>query len=599
MRRTAYDADFCVVGGGLAGMIAAIAAARRGAKVVLVQDRPVLGGNASSEIRMHVCGANGENVRETGILEELMLDNLYHNSTPTYALWDAVLYAKAQYQENLTLLLNCTVNRVTITDDWRASVLASRIKAIHGYQLTTETEITVTAPLFADCSGDGVLAPLTGADYRMGREGRDEFGEGIAPPVADTKTMGMTCLLQAREHDTPQPFAPFAWAHTYRSEADLRGRGARIHRTNFWWMEVGGEWDSIHDTERCREELLKIAFGVWDYMKNHAPDKALYANFALDWQGFLPGKRESRRYCGDHILTQHDIEAAGCFDDIVAYGGWTMDDHFPAGFYHPEAGTIFHPAPSPFGIPYRSLYSRNVANLFCAGRCHSATHSAMSATRVMGTTSLMGQAVGTAAAIATRHHLTPRAVYEQKIPELQAALMDDDCWLPGHRRAIPEPCRSALLAAATGNVEALRSGMDRGGEYWEAPLGIAVTYAFDAPVTLREIRLVCDSDLDRTDPSRGNGTLRNMRFYAAKGDTPFHPPSTLLRAFRLEGLSPDGTWHTLHRTTDNFQRLVRISPVVSGQWPVVSAIRLIPEATWGHPLARLFAFDCTQACPSG
>ncbi len=586
MKNESISVDFCVVGGGLAGMIAAISAARHGAKVALIQDRPILGGNSSSEIRMHVCGAHGTDHRETGLIEELMLDNYFYNYTPNYSMWDAVLYGKAQYQKNLTLIMNASVNSLEMD--------GKRIMSVRAWQTTTETWITVSALLFADCSGDGILAPLSGADFRIGREGRSEFNETIAPEVSDKKTMGMSCLFQAREHDKAQPFTAFPWAYSYSSEevSWLDGRGVNIFGTNFWWMEVGGEVDSIHDTEKCREELVKIAFGVWDYLKNYAPEKDQFANFSLDWQSFLPGKRESRRYYGDVILNQNDVEAAGRFDDIVAYGGWSMDDHFPAGFYHRGHGTIYHPAPSPFGIPYRSLYSRNVDNLFCAGRCHSATHSAMSATRVMGTTSLMGQAVGTAAAIAVRDSLSPRRVYERKLAELQQTLMDDDCWIPWHGREVSALCRSAKLFAPGESPEPLRNGIDRpisnDDNGWTGKLGEAIEYRFDSEVDLTEARMTFDSNLNRTDPSRGKGQSRllNMRYYRGLHDLPFTPPSTLIRDFRIEALSADGVWLCVAHSHDNFQRLVRVPLHVR-----TKGVRLIPETSWGAETAHLFAFE--------
>ncbi|MDZ4199864.1 MAG: FAD-dependent oxidoreductase, partial [Kiritimatiellia bacterium] len=394
MKQETRRADVCVVGGGMAGLVAALAAARHGARVVLIQDRPVLGGNASGEIRMHICGAHGPDNRETGILEEILLENHYRNPQTNYSIWDGLLYGKALVQPRLELALNCSVN------DCRMD--GNRIVSVTGWQLTTETRLTVEAGLFVDASGDGILAPLSGAEFRLGREARAEFDESIAPVEGDRKTMGMSCLFQAREYATPQTFISPDWAYRFTKPEDLNGRGCHLRKTNFWWMEVGGEQDTIHDTERLRDELVKIAYGVWDYIKNHAPDREEFSHWALDWMGYLPGKRESRRYVGDHVLRQSDIEAGGRFDDRVCYGGWSMDDHFPAGFYHPEQGTIFHPAPSPYGIPYRSLYSRNIANLFCVGRCHSATHVAMSSTRVMATTSGMGQAAGTAAALAIR-----------------------------------------------------------------------------------------------------------------------------------------------------------------------------------------------------
>ncbi len=569
MRQEAHRVDFCVVGGGMAGLIAALAAARRGAKVALVQDRPVLGGNASSEVRMHICGAHGPNLRETGVLEEINLENHYRNPLPNYSVWDTVLYGKARYQDNLELLLNCSVNRCEME--------GPRIRSVTGWQLTTETWHTIEADLFADCSGDGILAVLSGAEYRVGREARSEFGESIAPLEGDRRTMGMSCLLQAREYSSPQQFIAPEWAHSYTKPEDLRGRNAHIRKTNFWWMEVGGEWDGIHDAEKCRDELLRIALGVWNYIKNHSPEKDEFANWALDWQGFLPGKRESRRYVGDHIMTQHDIEAAGRFDDLVAYGGWTMDDHFPAGFHHPEAGTIFHPAPSPFGICYRSLYSRNIENLFCAGRCHSATHAAMSATRVMGTTSVMGQAIGTAAALAMRAGLGPREVYEKRIRDLQQFLMEDDAYLPWLSRPVPELSATAALSSSRGDPGVLRNGVDRPvadeDNGWFAPLGEWVEYRFGSPVSLREARIVFDSDLNRMDTSRGI-TARNMRsFYALDAD-PWHVPETLVRGFRLEAQGTAGEWRVVLREENNYQRLVRIPLEIEAE-----AVRIVPEAT--------------------
>ena len=587
MREEKHTYDFCVVGGGMAGMIAALAASRRGLRVALVQDRPMLGGNASSEIRMHICGAHGPNRRETGILEELVLDNHAINANVNYSIWDAVLYGAARTQPNLDLFLNCTVTA--------CSMDGSRIQSIRGWQLTTETWHQISAPLFADCSGDGILAPLSGAAFRIGREGRAEYGESIAPEQADNKTMGMSCLFQPREYPTPQTFVPPAWAYRFEKPEDLRDRGWDLCGTNFWWVEVGGDsGDILHRAEICRDELLKIVFGVFDFIKNRAPDRERFANWALDWVGFLPGKRESRRYLGDHVLTQLDVAAEGRFDDLVAYGGWSMDDHFPAGFNHPKAGTIFHPAPSPFGIPYRSLYSRNIANLFCAGRCHSASHAAMSATRVMATTSLMGQAVGTAAAIAMAGGLDPRGVYEKRMRVLQQALMDDDVWLPWHTREVSELSRKAHLSATAGDPEPLRNGVDRPVDQadngWRGPLGASVEYQLAAETKLHEARIVFDSDLNRRDSmtkdGAHNGEAHNMRFCYPLGAPAWKPPATLVKAFRIETQNAAGAWQVAAQVSDNHQRLVRV-PLTGS----VRAVRLIPEATWGAPDAHLFAFE--------
>ncbi len=572
MKHVAHRVDICVVGGGLAGMCAAIAAARHGAKVALMQDRPVLGGNASSEIRMWVCGAHGDNNRETGIIEEIMLENRYRNPLRNYSLWDSVLYEKVRFEPNILLLLNCTCTE--------ASMAGERIAAVKGWQLTTETWHSVEADLFADCSGDSILVPLTGADFRLGREARAEFDETIEPEHADRKTMGMSCLIQARETSSPQRFIPPAWANVYPSDADLPYRGHDILKTNFWWIELGGEQDSIHDTEAIRDELLKIAFGVWDHIKNRGAHGA--ENWVLDWVGFLPGKRESRRYVGDYTLTQNDVRAEGRFDDLVAYGGWTMDDHHPGGMAWPGEPTIFHPAPSPFGIPYRCLYSHNITNLFCAGRNISVTHAAMSATRVMATCATLGQAVGTAAAIATRQGLTPRGVYEYHIDELQQTLMEDDCYLPWHPRGVAELSRTARLTASEGNPEVLRNGWDRPiGENdngWTTHPGAWVEYTFNKPQTVHCLRFIFDSNLNRPEKATPANYPRQIQTVGV--------PETLVRAFRVEVLGTDGTWHIVAEEDNNYQRLVRLDMDITTR-----AIRFIPEATWGAPTVHIFAWD--------
>lgn len=222
-----HNVDFCVVGGGLAGLCAAVSAARHGARVALMQDRPMPGGNASSEVRMWVCGAQGENKKETGLLEELMLENLYRNPDLNYSVWDGIMYELAAYQPNLELMLNCSC--------FDCGMNGNKIEYVKGWQLTTQTYHIVNARIFADCSGDSVLAPLTGAEYRFGREARGEFGEDIAPETADRKTMGMSCMIQARQETRESSFIPPKWAYRFTKE-DLPYRipDMRSVSENFW-----------------------------------------------------------------------------------------------------------------------------------------------------------------------------------------------------------------------------------------------------------------------------------------------------------------------------------------------------------------------------
>jgi hypothetical protein len=572
MKKVHHQVEFCVVGGGMAGLCAAVAAARHGVKTALVHDRPVLGGNASSEIRMHVCGAHGKNNRETGLLEEIELTNINRNACHSYSIWDSVLYEKAIGEPNLLLLLNSTCREVKKDREV--------IRSINAWQLTTETEITVEADLFADCSGDGILGAMAGAEFRVGREARAEFNEDIEPETADQKTMGMSCLIQVRETTKPQVFVPPSWARVFKTDADLPCRGHDFRGTNFWWIELGGENDSIHDTEILRDELLEIAFGVWDHVKNQGDHGA--ANWVLEWVGFLPGKRESRRFAGDHILTQNDVRAEGRFDDLVGYGGWSMDDHHPAGLRYPGKPTIFHPAPSPYGIPYRCLYSKNVSNLFFAGRNISATHAAMSSTRVMSTCAVLGQAVGTAASIAVRRKALPREVYLKYISELKQMLMEDDAYLPWNKREMPELTKSALLRASEGDPEPLRNGIDRpvgdNDNGWTCAPGGWLEYSFEKKTIVSRIRMVFDSNLDRRErnmPSAYPLNLKNKQI-----------PETMVRAFHVEAEMDRGRWVTIYSTSANFQRLVRLPVSVDAL-----GIRVVLDATWGSENVHMFAFD--------
>lgn len=577
-RSTEHRVDVCVVGGGMAGLCAAVAAARHGAKVALMQDRPVLGGNASSECRVHICGADRSgqipHMRETGILEELRLENLRHNPNRVFSIWDTILYEKARFQPNLTLLLNCSCQD--------ARMDGARIRSVTGWQLTTQTYHKVEASVFIDCSGDAILAPLTGAPYRMGREARDEYGESIAPEKADKHTMGMTILFQAREYDTPQKFEPPSWAYVFENEEDLPygANGHRWWRMGYWWVELGGEHDGIADSEYLKDELLKIALGVWDHIKNRGDHGA--DNWALEWLQFIPGRRESRRYVGAHVLTQSDIESEGRFDDVVAYGGWTMDDHHPAGFYAAKLGypaTVFHPAPSPFGISYRCLYSRDVENLMFAGRCISATHAAMSSTRLMGTGCSMGQAVGTAAALAARANLLPREVVPGHLRELQQALLKDDCYLPWVKREIASESASAKLEASQGDPEPVRDGVNRQvGEdphCWECRPGDWVSYTFGKPAHVRVVSLILDSAMER---------LIQMSYHQMWHAMQTTVPEVMPKAFRID-LKLNDAWTNVATVTDNHQRLVRI-PVNY----TVSAVRFTLDQTWGSDISRLYGF---------
>jgi hypothetical protein len=327
---------------------------------------------------------------------------------------------------------------------------------------------------------------------------------------------------------------------------------------------------------------MRILYGVVDYIKNYGPEKELAANWAVEWLGALPGKRENKRYVGDHILTQNDIRAGGNFDDIVAYGGWSMDDHHPAGIYYPGHPTIFHPAPSPYGIPYRSLYSRNVPNLLFAGRNISVTHAALSSTRVMATCSLIGQAAGTAAAQCIRRNVDPRSLSSgAELRDLQKTLMDDDSWLPGIARPTGALGQTATLSGDGEGVRRVIDGIerDRAGEphAWTGAIGSALEFRWDSMVSIAGMRLVFDSNL--------NHGKRLPSMYPQAGSRS-RVPSTVVKRFRIEAQDETGLWNTVYREDNNYQRLV--TPALNLE---AKALRVVPEETWGSDEARIFAAE--------
>ena len=576
-RDLTHETDVCVIGGGMAGLAAALAAARRGANVILMHDRPVLGGNASSECRVHICGADRHNripnARETGILEELRLANLRANPQRSYSVWDTVLYDAARREERLELCLNCSC--------LAAEMAGRRIASVTGWQSTTYTRHTVRAKIFIDASGDAILAPLTAAAFRVGREGRDEYGESLAPERPDSGTMGATLTFAAREHDAPLPFTPPAWARTFENCSDLPSdwRAHGWWRLGYWWIELGGMDEAVYDTEKVRDDLLATVYGLWDHIKNHCPHhREAAANWALEWVQFLPAKRESRRYVGAHVLTQEEVMSGGAFPDTVAYGGWTIDEHPPVGIRCAEFGLepAYHGDPPIYGIPYGTLVARDVENLMFAGRCASCSHIAMSSTRVMGTASVMGQAAGTAAAMAARREIPPAGVGDH-IDELQQALLADDAYLPGVRQRFNEATASAELAASAGDPAALLDGVNRpvGDEQhaWRCKVGDTLEMRFARPTVVERMTLIADSDLTK---------LIQLSMWQ-KDNQLTAPPESLLRDASVEVLA-GGKWQPAGSVRDNCRRLVRI-PVARQ----AEAMRLRIEKTWGAEKTRLFA----------
>lgn len=580
------NTEFCVIGGGLAGVCAAISAARRGVKVVLIQDRPVLGGNASGEIRMWIRGASVSfpEYREGGILEELAMDNIFYNPRMNYSEWDGVIYNKVIAEENITLLLNTSCVGVVEKN--------GTIDSVKAWQLTTYTNYSIHAQYYADCSGDSIVAEFTDAKFRKGREGKKEYGESYAPEQADGCTMGNSCLLQARETCGPVSFTPPPFAHKF-SDEEFQNRFDINNRTNFkyenfWWIEVGGDGDVIKKAEQYNRELIARAFGAWDYIKNSGRFDA--DNWELDWVGFLAGKRESRRYIGDYILNQNDIEQAVVFDDEVAYGGWSMDDHNPLGIHTQDLPNIHYPVTAPYPIPYRCLYSANISNLFFAGRNVSVTHMALSSTRVMATCAMMGQAVGTACSLAVRYGISPREVGEH-MEELQQSLRDDDCFLLHTPRKISEAIRTATSNIEKNRLSGFWEGIERtfGNKDGAVVLkkGEPFEFIFSNRIQCVGIRLLFDNDISG---KRYPDSQRFLKMFPNRCSYPLNEETAtianeLVKKFRIYILIGD-QWKLWKEVTDNHQRLIKI-PVDQ----VIDGIRFVGDETYGHNEIRLYSFD--------
>jgi len=404
--------DLVVVGGGIAGTCTAISAARLGCRVALIQNRPVLGGNNSSEVRVHLGGkinmepypALGNLVREIGPRRQ-------GNARPAANYEDEKKLKVAEAEQNLHLFLNTHAFAVEMEGDRIAAVIAKHIER--------GKELRFSAPLFADCTGDGNLGYLAGADYRMGREGRDETGESFAPEKADKMTMGTSVMWYSVETDGPSPFPECPWAVQFDDRTYQRATMGE------WNWETGMNRDQIAEFEHIRDYGLRVVFGNWAYLKNHSREKEEIANRKLGWVAFVGGKRESRRLLGDVILTEQDIVEARSFPDASVTTTWTIDLHYPdpentKHFPGEEFRSIArHGRIKPYAIPFRCLYSRNVPNLMMAGRNISVTHVALGTVRVMRTCGMMGEVVGMAASLAKKYETTPRGVYQNYLPELK------------------------------------------------------------------------------------------------------------------------------------------------------------------------------------
>ncbi len=429
--------DLVVVGGGIAGTSAAVSAARNGLSVALVQDRPVLGGNGSSEVRVWPEGHTRQ--KPFPHIGDIVEEICPPKSGPTGNAQGGAIYQDerkmkvVRAEPRLTLFLEQRVNAVVTKDQSIVSVTAQNIR--------TARRTTFRSKLFADCTGDATVGFLAGADYDVSKEGN--MGASNLWNVLDQSKKEEVLKCECKDKDAlsmsaeagkvAAPFPRLPWALDL-TDKSFPGRGGKkgqwantpISNLGGWFWESGFDKDSINDIELIRDLNMRAMYGAWDALKNV---DGLYPNHRLGWSAFIAGKRESRRLLGDVLLSADDFRKGTPWPDPAFPNTWHIDIHVP----HPEfndglKGQEFiseattgkgYEYKGPYWAPYRTLYSRNVRNLFMAGRNISVEREALGPVRVMRTTGMMGEIVGKAAWIAVRHQTSPRGVYENHLPLLK------------------------------------------------------------------------------------------------------------------------------------------------------------------------------------
>jgi beta-glucanase (GH16 family) len=427
--------DLVIVGGGMAGSACAISAARLGMKVALIQDRPVLGGNSSSEIRVSPVGdVNLPPYPALGVVVA-ELDSAHRGfAKPAATYDDAKKLRVVKAENNIRLFMNTHV--------FALEKQGNRITAVIARDIMSSRELRFSAPLFADCTGDGDIGFLAGADYRYGRESQVETGEPSAQVTADRHTSGTTIMWYSEDSGGAASFPETPWALQFNEDSVQNATNGGVH-----W-EAGCTRDQLAEAELIRDSLFRAIYGNWAYQKNSSVDKAKYENLRLvGWVGYVAGKRESRRLLGDVVLREQDILNGQTFPDACVTTTWCMDLHVPdpknmAQFQDDSFRTVaVYIKKPPYAIPYRCFYSRNIDNLFLAGRDISVTHVALGTVRLQRTTGMMGEVVGMAAAIARKHKTSPRGVYQDHLSELKEVMtrgVGKSALAPPPRPSVPE-----------------------------------------------------------------------------------------------------------------------------------------------------------------
>eukprot|EP00039_Didymoeca_costata_P020965 m.342960 g.342960 ORF g.342960 m.342960 type:complete len:959 (-) comp22149_c0_seq1:157-3033(-) len=620
------DVDVLVAGGGSAGTSAALAAARSGASVVLANGRPVLGGNSGSEVRLAMVGACGprsgsgnENAlelecREGGIVEEYQLDNTVNNPDLVPELFSLELLTLVKAEPNLTLFQNTWLVGVTKTNGSTADSPGTITSGILEDQQSQRRYI-VRAKTYIDATGDGRLGVEAGAEWIQGREGASKYNESLARmgfyrtpgDGPDHETEGTSLDYMAEDKNQPTEFRPPFWAAKFnKSQFQYRGvTGTRPY--GYWWNEISWPYNTITDGENVTNEALADILGIWDYLKNSG-DHPESSHMGLTWFGNVPCKREGRRFVGQYVQSQNDImkvdrlctrlppycppkkanetptgpfQEPELYFDRVAYAGWPFDLHNPKGMRDPDHPPFTsHKMPYMYSTPLRSLVSKDLTNLFFAGRLASFSHVVYGSQRVMKTCATMGQAAGTAAAYAVSHGIDPIALKDNPsaVWSIQQQLIRDDAYIIGLYNEDPRDYARNVSVSATseqpnGAAKNILSGQSRavvtvnsknvsigagggvpasqginGTNRWmSVGLPASVTLSMQSFVPIKQVQLTFDTGMHRK-------LAYSVVFPTNNPASNWGPQPETVRDYFIEGEVSPGKWEVLCNVTGNYQR---------------------------------------------
>ena len=607
------EADVVIAGGGSAGFAAVLAAARNGVKTIIVHARKVLGGNASSESKLHMVGAgiNGGRgkqfqceAREGGIVEEMFLRNAVSNPQKASTLMDLTMYSMLKNEPNVKIILNSEVVSATKNGETITTVTAHSQLAQKSY--------TIKALTYIDATGDGRLGAEAFSPFIVGREAKSQYNESLALDKADNEVEGSSFAFTSVDNGVPMEFDPPSWIRKF-NKSDFKYRGIGAIDYGYWWVEIAYPYNTVLDNNIIQDKLMENILGVWDYIKNsgnfpHAQNRS------LDWIQWWPCKRQARRFIARYMMTQNDIlpdissktHSPTLFHDRVSYGGWPFDLHNPKGIYDTS-----HPPNRATGLPFiystplRSLIAQNVSNLFFAGRLAGFSQVVFGSQRVMKTCTTMGQAVGTAAAYCVKKGIQPEVLASAPadspdIWSIQQQLIRDDAFVIGIYNSDPRDHvlkSNRIHATSTFNEGAVDgspaniiTGQSRAaggkcaapGQFKEGtnrwiseaiPAGITMEWDVAIPdVSLVEITF--DTGMHRK-------LMLSMRAVDYNGQY-WGPQPETVKDYTVEVLS-GSKWHVAETITKNYlrKRVHDISSFIKSENIVVSALRINVTATNG------------------